>query len=96
LDNVELVAGMSVLDIGCGCGASAIAAKLGGAKIAVANDIDEGMKKNLNYVQKNLERPGIEPGAFHMQSERSTTELHPRTLKLKLISYLFLSGTGGG
>jgi hypothetical protein len=24
--------------------------------------------------------PGIEPGAFHMQSERSTTELHPRTL----------------
>lgn len=25
-----------------------------------------------------LEVPGIEPGAFHMQSERSTTELHPR------------------
>ncbi len=24
-----------------------------------------------------LEMPGIEPGAFHMQSERSTTELHP-------------------
>ena len=24
--------------------------------------------------------PGIEPGAFHMQSERSTTELHPRFL----------------
>ena len=22
--------------------------------------------------------PGIEPGAFHMQSERSTTEPHPR------------------
>ena len=21
--------------------------------------------------------PGIEPGAFHMQSERSTAELHP-------------------
>ena len=21
--------------------------------------------------------PGIEPGTFHMQSERSTTELHP-------------------
>ena len=27
--------------------------------------------------QKFLEMPGIEPGAFHMQSERSTTELHP-------------------
>ena len=25
-----------------------------------------------------MEMPGIEPGAFHMQSERSTTELHPR------------------
>jgi hypothetical protein len=22
--------------------------------------------------------PGIEPGTFHMQSERSTTELHPQ------------------
>lgn len=26
----------------------------------------------------HLEMPGIEPGAFHMQSERSTTEPHPR------------------
>lgn len=24
-----------------------------------------------------LEMPGIEPGAFHMQSERATTALHP-------------------
>ena len=24
-----------------------------------------------------LEMPGIEPGAFHMRSERSTTEPHP-------------------
>ena len=29
---------------------------------------------------KALEMPGIEPGAFHMQSERSTTELHPPTV----------------
>ena len=28
---------------------------------------------------KLVEMPGIEPGAFHMQSERSTTELHPRS-----------------
>jgi hypothetical protein len=27
-----------------------------------------------------MEMPGIEPGAFHMQSERSTTELHPPTI----------------
>ena len=26
---------------------------------------------------KPVEMPGIEPGAFHMRSERSTTELHP-------------------
>ena len=25
-----------------------------------------------------MEMPGIEPGAFHMQSERSTAELHPQ------------------
>ena len=25
-----------------------------------------------------MEMPGIEPGAFHMQSERATTALHPR------------------
>ena len=26
---------------------------------------------------KIMEMPGIEPGAFHMRSKRSTTELHP-------------------
>ena len=33
----------------------------------------KGKQQNSN----SLEMPGIEPGAFHMQSERSTTELHP-------------------
>ncbi len=28
-----------------------------------------------------LEMPGIEPGAFHMQSERATTALHPLTFE---------------
>jgi predicted nicotinamide N-methyase len=42
LDNSRLVRGRRVLDIGCGCGASAIAAKLTGALRVVANDIDEG------------------------------------------------------
>ena len=27
--------------------------------------------------KKEVEMPGIEPGASHMRSERSTTELHP-------------------
>ena len=27
--------------------------------------------------RKNMEMRGIEPRAFHMQSEHSTTELHP-------------------
>ena len=31
-----------------------------------------------NFAKIGVEMPGIEPGAFHMQSERSTTELHPR------------------
>ena len=26
--------------------------------------------------------PGIEPGAFHMQSERSTTEPHPHIIQI--------------
>ena len=37
--------------------------------------------------------PGIEPGAFHMQSERSTTELHPHFLhivKLTLFKILMI------
>ena len=40
-----------------------------------------------------LEMPGIEPGAFHMQSERATTALHPlskiqmKTSQYKRISY---------
>ena len=31
-----------------------------------------------------VEMPGIEPGTFHMQSERSTTELHPQLYKHSL------------
>ena len=31
------------------------------------------------HQQRKLEMPGIEPGAFHMRSERSTTEPHPLT-----------------
>ena len=39
------------------------------------------------YIEwQNLEMPGIEPGAFHMQSERSTTELHPLLLELMKLS----------
>ena len=36
----------------------------------------------INFMNKNLymEMPGIEPGAFHMQSERSTTEPHPHMI----------------
>ena len=31
--------------------------------------------------------PGIEPGAFHMQSELATTALHPPAYCLKAIKY---------
>ena len=35
------------------------------------------------FVTKDLEMRGIEPRAFHMQSERSTTELHPQLYELR-------------
>ena len=40
LDNHSSVRGRRVLDVGCGCGASAIAAKMAGAAHIIANDID--------------------------------------------------------
>ena len=35
------------------------------------------MKEHVTNSKKIVEMRGIEPRAFHMQSERSTTELHP-------------------
>ena len=43
-----------------------------------------------------MEVPGIEPGAFRMQSGRSTTEPHPHTsdgdenIVIKLVNYAYL------
>ena len=34
--------------------------------------------------------PGIEPGAFHMQSERSTTEPHPLLCIKTVSTYIYL------
>lgn len=50
LDNPDVVRGKSVLDLGSGCGATAIAAKLSGASKILANDIDPiaGMAITLN------------------------------------------------
>ena len=36
------------------------------------------MKLEMLKERKKVEMPGIKPGAFHMQSERSTTEPHPQ------------------
>ena len=41
-------------------------------------------KEEKEKKKENLEMPGIEPGASHMRSERSTTELHPQGGKQKL------------
>ena len=39
---------------------------------------------------KEMEMPGIEPGAFHMQSERSSTEPHPLWFKIHYRSNIML------
>lgn len=40
LDNGELFRGKTVVDVGCGCGASSIACRMVGAAHVIANDID--------------------------------------------------------
>lgn len=40
MDNPDVVRGKSVLDLGSGCGATAIAAKMSGASRILATDID--------------------------------------------------------
>ena len=42
LDNPDVVRGKRVLDVGSGCGASSIAARMLGASHVLANDIDPG------------------------------------------------------
>ena len=46
-------------------------------KLHFANVYQEPPKKRKK--KHTVEMPGIEPGAFHMRSERSTTEPHPQT-----------------
>jgi predicted nicotinamide N-methyase len=64
LDNNSLVRGRRVLDIGCGCGASAIAAKMAGAIHVIANDIDQGryifdIFNIINFFKMHLLQPVI-------------------------------------
>ena len=42
--------------------------------LGATTDIETGLSSRAKNI---LEVPGIEPGAFRMQSEHSTTELHP-------------------
>ncbi|KAK1789805.1 hypothetical protein P4O66_015685 [Electrophorus voltai] len=58
LNNPEVSGGRRVLDLGCGCGASAIAAKLTGAMHVVANDIDPIA---TSATQINCELNGLDP-----------------------------------
>lgn len=58
LDNPEVTRGKKVLDLGSGCGASAIAAKLCGASHVIANDIDAVAAE---AIQLNCEINNLEP-----------------------------------
>lgn len=52
LDNPHVVKGRSVLDLGSGCGATAIAAVMSGASQVLANDIDPSKDFFLNFCVK--------------------------------------------
>ncbi|XP_039989184.1 electron transfer flavoprotein beta subunit lysine methyltransferase [Xiphias gladius] len=76
LDSPGLCLGKTVLDLGSGCGASAIAAKLCGAAHVVANDIDTvaAVATHMNSELNSLEPPvcvtdnmiGSEPEGFDL------------------------------
>ena len=51
MDHPELVANKRVLDVGSGCGASAIAAAKCGAEIVIANDICQGQSKAVMFMR---------------------------------------------
>lgn len=64
MDSPYLVKGKRVLDFGCGCGASGLAALKSKAKMVMFNDIDEGtgsqksekvLNKHMSYVQPETE-----------------------------------------
>ncbi|XP_053572232.1 electron transfer flavoprotein beta subunit lysine methyltransferase [Bombina bombina] len=65
LDNPEVVRKRDVLDLGSGCGATAIAAAMGGASYVLANDIDPvaGVAFSLNCQLNSLK-----PLAFHPEN----------------------------
>ena len=46
--------------------------------LKMTKELLAGVVKTDRIDGKNVEMRGIEPRAFHMQSERSTTELHPQ------------------
>ena len=44
LDNMRLVSGQTVVDLGSGCGAVSLAFRLSGTKEVIANEIDKNAK----------------------------------------------------
>lgn len=74
LDNPAVCRGKTVLDLGSGCGASAIVAKKCGADYVIANDIDTGLVTIMNSQLNNQEPPvcvvdnmiGSEPKHFDL------------------------------
>lgn len=61
----------------------------------MVNRVDRRRNQEKKKVKKkDMEMPGIEPGASYMQSMRSTTELHPQPLKggfFEILCYNFKS-----
>ncbi|XP_038963653.1 electron transfer flavoprotein beta subunit lysine methyltransferase isoform X3 [Rattus norvegicus] len=75
LDNPDVVRGKSVLDLGSGCGATAIAAKMSGASNILANDVDprlwfsfQKLHDGSNFMRSDIFWPP--PGAADLRNSR--------------------------
>lgn len=88
LDHPTVVRGKSVLDVGSGCGASAIAAVMGGATRVLANDIDSVA---IEAIKLNAAMNGI---ALDTSTENliGQTEIHNSQWDVVFLGDMFYDG----
>ncbi|CAJ0943822.1 unnamed protein product, partial [Mesorhabditis belari] len=77
LENPETVKNYSVLDWGCGCGASSVASAISGAKAILANDIDKNalLATLLNYRLNRISLSNTEFSSRNFVDDAGVEEL---------------------